>query len=406
MTATEVKRDSESRPARVFPRRRLLWGGAAITAIAVAAILATQRYYARPSEDAFQIAIANLKRGEWSEARDFVRAESLQSTPQASFLRGAMLLDKEYFYPALDELGAARRDPELEIAALTLMAEAWYRRGRHIEAQTALHEVLKQKPDSVEGHRWLAASYYDLGDFGRAVDHLKRTAELDPTDPRPLRLLGLIYKDFSQQEEAISAYEESLRRDGGQPDAADVRLELATCQVATRRYDAAMATLEQCSDLPEYEVLRAECLYALGDLAGAKRALASALEQQSDNLEGLHLQGTLLLEEGAPREALAPLLKAVEAYPNDYVAHFKLSQAYGQIGEQKRAEAELEAAQRIRVILDEFSKMHVAAWERPRDEDVRLRLAELANQLGRPKLAEIWLRSAAALRPLPDAASE
>lgn len=406
MTAVEAKPENAARPRRVFRLRRLPLVCTAVAAVSVATMLAARRHDAGSPTDAFQKAVAALKRGDWSLARRFVREKALQSTPQASFLRGAMLLDKEYFYPALEELAKGRQAPGLEIASHTLMAEAWYRLGRHVEARVALHEVLRQKPDSIEGHRWLAASYYDLGDFRSAVDHLKRTAELDPNDARPLRLLGLIYKDFSQYKEAIAAYEESLRRNADQPDAADVRLELASCQVEDRRYRDALATLENCADRPEYEVLRAQCFYADGNMAAAKAALDNALDQQGDNLDGLHFQGILLLEAGDAREAIEPFRKAIEAYPQDYVAHFKLSQAYGQIGNQELAKAELEKSQEIRSLLDEFSRLHAAAWERPDDGEVRLRLAELAKQLDRPELAEVWLRSAAALRPLPGAVAE
>lgn len=406
MTTAEAKLETEPQPPWLHRPWRLLLAGAVIATLSAAAILATRRYDANSPTKAFQRAIEDLKRGHWNLARTYVCDARLQATPQASFLRGAMLLDKGYFYPALDELGAARVEPALDIAALTLMAEAWYRLGRHVEAQAALQEVLKQKPDSVEGHRWLAASYYDLGDYGNAVTHLKRTAELDPADARPLRLLGLIYKDFSQLEEAIPAYQESLSRDGNRPDAAEIRLELASCQLETRRYREALATLVNCSDLPEYEVLRAECLYALGDLSAAKATLAHALERQSDNLAGLNLQGSMLLEGGEAGEAIKPLRIAVKTHPKDYASHFKLSQAYGQIGEQKLAEAELQTAQEIRLLLEEFSQLHAEAWERPRDVEVRLRLAELAKQLDRPEMAEVWLRSASALRPVPSAAAE
>jgi hypothetical protein len=48
----------------------------------------------------------------------------------------------------------------------------------------------------------------------------------------------------------------------------------------------------------------------------------------------------------------------------------------------------------------EFADLHQAAWDRPGDVQVRLRLATLAQELDRPDLADVWLRSAAALQPL------
>jgi hypothetical protein len=81
--------------------------------------------------------------------------------------------------------------------------------------------------------------------------------------------------------------------------------------------------------------------------------------------------------------------------------HFKLAQAYAQAGKPKQAETEQKLADEIREIRKEFADLHQAAWDRPDDAAVRLRLAELAGKLGRPDLADVWLKSAAALTPLP-----
>jgi tetratricopeptide (TPR) repeat protein len=383
----------------------LFGGGIAIVAASVAAIAISRHYGVGASHDKFKEALAALDRGDWTLARRYAREikASQPASPHASFLRGAMLLEKGHCNPALDELGKAKQEAGLETAALTLMGEAWYRLGRHVEAQAALEQVLKQEPDSVEAHRWLAASNYDLGVTGKAVHHLKRTAELAPTDPRPHRLLGLIHKDFGQYEEAIPFYEESLRRKSDQPNAAEIRQELAACQAETRRYSDALATLAECSDLPEFNVLRAECHHAQGHSARAQEALARALEQQSDNLDGLLLRGTMLLEEGDAHSAIEAFRRAINKHPKDYTAHFMLAQAYGKAGEQELAKAEHEAAEKIRVVRHEFSQLHKVAWERPGDVQVRLRLAVLAEELDRPDLAEVWLRSAAALQPIPAA---
>ncbi|HUY90727.1 MAG TPA: tetratricopeptide repeat protein [Pirellulales bacterium] len=403
MTADKTESEAKTRRPRFSAHRRLCFGGIAVAASLLAAMAA--RYYGFGfSRDQFKEGLAALDRGDWSLARRYARElkASEPSSPQASFLRGAVLLEKGYAYPALDELRKAIQAPDLETAALTLMGEAWYYLGRHVEAQAVLEQAVKQDPQSVDAHRWLAASYYDLGAIGKALPHLERTAELDPTDPRPHRLLGLIHKDFGRFEEAIALYEESLRRRSDQPNADEIRQELASCQVEHAHYAGALKTLAKCPELPEFDVLRAKCHYAQTRLAAAKVALGRALEQQPDNLDGLLLHATMLLEEGEAREATEALERAVESHPKDYTAHFKLAQAYGEVGEQELSFAESETASKIAEVKVEFSELHKAAWERPSDMQVRLRLATLAQELDRPDLAEVWLRSAAALQPAPE----
>lgn len=403
---TTIQAECEAKSHRTgFGRPRLLLLGTMIVAAVLAAAMAASRHYGFGGfQDKFKLAVAALDRGDFALARSYARElkASQQTAPRASFLRGAMLLERGCYYPALDLLGQAKQDPDLEAASLTLMGQAWYRLGLHLEAQAALHQVLKREPDSVEAHRWLAASYYDLGVIDKAMAHLERTADLDRADPRPHRLLGLIHKDFEQYEDAIPFYEESLRRKSDQEDAREIRLELAGCQIEIRRYRDALATLEPCSDRPEVNVLRAKCHHGQGDVEAAEAALARALEQEPDNFDALLLRGTMLLEDGDARAALEALGRAIELRPKDYMAHFRLAQAYAKSGEHELADAEQKQVEEIRAIRHEFSQLHRTAWENPGSVQVRLRLAELARQLGRPDLAEVWLRSAAALQPATD----
>jgi tetratricopeptide (TPR) repeat protein len=373
-----------------------------VAAAAAAGVVAFWIYTANRTDRRFEVALAALDRGELDVAGRYARElkSSEGRRQQATFLRGAVLLKKGYYYPALDDLEKVKDEPGLQQAARTLIGQAWYHLGRHVEAQAALKEALLGDPDAVDAHRWLAASYYDLGAIHDALVHLQRTAHLDPADHRPHRLLGLIYKDYERYADAIPQYEESLRRKSDQPDWIDVREEMATCQLKLRRYQDALATLSTCPDSSQVHVIRAECHHALGQTALAKEALARALESKPDNLDARVLQGTMLLEEGDTQRAIEVFSRATAANPKDYTAHFKLAQAYAQSGQPELAEVEQKTADQIRQVRQEFSELHQAAWDNPRDMGVRLRLAQLAKELGRPDLEEVWLKSAAALQPL------
>jgi tetratricopeptide (TPR) repeat protein len=388
--------------------RRLLLVAAAIGIVgAVAVAVWIWRGGQSRGETAFAQARAALDRQEWATVRQLARElHALPGhQPHATFLRGALLLHKGHYYPAVDELEQVKEAPQVKLPALLLLGQAWYHLGRQIEAQAALEEVLKHEPNSLEAHRWLAASYYDQGAIHDAIVHLVRTAELDPLDPRPDRLLGLIYKDYERYEDAVTMYEESLRRKSDQPAALEIRHELAECQLRLRRHRDALATLEHCPQLPALDAIRAEYHYAIGETELAKETLARAIAAEPDNLEVSLLRATILLDEGQAERAAEILNRAALKHPHEYMLHFKLAQAYAQSGKPKQAETEQKLADEIREIRKEFADLHQAAWDRPDDAAIRLRLAELAGKLGRPDLADVWLKSAAALAPIPTPSS-
>lgn len=352
--------------------------------------------------DPLQTALTDLDRGDFGAARTLYA--DLKSSPDqkstAALLRGAMLLKKGYHFPALDDLQVAAADPPHKILAGCMIGEAWYRLGRQIEAQAAWREILEIDPHCVQANRWMAASHYDQGAIHEAIHFLERTAELAPDDPRPHRLLGLINKDYERYDVAIPCYEESLRRDRHQAGANEIRLELAACQVKQLKHRDALATLSRCADSKEVAILKAECHYAEGDVHIADQLLSSVLKADPDNLDALVLKGTLLLEEGQVKEAVETLQQATTKHPMDYLAHFKLHQAYVKSGDEARANSAKNAAERIRVLRQEFAQLHEEAWDKPEDREVRLRLASMAQQLNRPDLAEVWLKSADALQPV------
>jgi tetratricopeptide (TPR) repeat protein len=308
-----------------------------------------------------------------------------------------------YYYPGIDELAKLQDRPQFQARAQTLIGEAWYYLGRHVEAQTALHQALEADPTAIDAHRWLAASYYDMGAVPGALHHLNRTAELDPSDYRPLRLLGLVHKDYERYEDAIPMYEESLRRKADQSDWDQVRRELAACQIKLRRYRDALKSLQPCPPSADVLVLRGECFHALGETEAAKDSLRDALDVEPKHLSALVLQGSILLEEGAYDQAIESFLTAIERHPKDYMAHFKLAQAYAQADKPELAAAERKTAEDIREIRKVFADLHKAAWDDPGNMRIRLHLAQLAKELGRPDLEAMWLKAAAALEPTASA---
>jgi tetratricopeptide (TPR) repeat protein len=352
-----------------------------------------------PPEQRYAQALSAMNREDWKtveqtvfDLREFAGFES-----HARLLRACVLGHRGFQFQAIDELARLTEPAEVAQRAKIMTGECWYRLGRHVECQQTLNEVLSMSPDSVEAHRWLAASHYDLGSIHDAIYHLEQVGRIDPDDHRPHRLLGLIYKDYEKYEEAVFAYEQALRLKGNLPDWEEVRHELAECQLRLLRHQDAIDTLRSCPDSAQTNVLRAECWYALGDKDAARIALALAQQASPNNLPAMLLEGTLLMDEAKPAEAVATLERAANQFPYDYTVHFKLAQAYEQARQPKHAALEREAAEQVRKLREEFARLHTVAWDQPRDPGVRIELANLARRLGRSDLAEVWMKSAAAL---------
>lgn len=320
----------------------------------------------------------------------------------AGVVQARLLVARGFSRPALDLLAAlpadktGADDADLLRFVHLVRGEAAYRLHLYPLAEQELNAVLAATPDSVDAHRLLAAMTYDAGAIPAAIEHLEATARLAPNDPRPKRLLGLIHNDYERYPEAVEHYEESLRRSPDQADRNEVLVELAGSLVKLHRHREALATLDELAG-GAADLLRAECLLAIGDRGAARGIVNRILETSPDALGALLLEGSIDLEDGNPQGAVRPLERAVAKHPRDYLVRLKLAQAYAGAGREADADAARAEAERIRALRRTFADLHQEAWARPGDADVRRRLAEMAAALDRPDLERVWLEAAAAV---------
>ena len=320
----------------------------------------------------------------------------------AGVVQARLLVARGFSRPALDLLAAlpadatAADDADLLRLVHLVRGEAAYRLRLYPLAEQELNAVLAATPDSVDAHRLLAAMTYDAGAIPAAIEHLEATARLAPNDPRPHRLLGLIHNDYERYPEAVEYYEESLRRSPDQADRNEVLVEMAGSLVKLHRHREALATLDKLAG-GAADLLRAECLLAIGDRGAARGIVNRILETSPDDLGALRLEGSIDLEDGNPQGAVRPLERGVAKHPRDYLVRLKLAQAYAGAGREADADAARAEAERIRALRRTFADLHQEAWARPGDADVRRRLATMAADLDRPDLEQVWLEAAAAV---------
>ncbi len=393
---------SDDAPVSVEPRRRRRRGIAILVAtVGVLAAAGALSWHPWAAGRRFERALSALAARQF----DLVRRElaALEGVngfePHRHFLRGALLLGQRQYYPALEEFGHCVDHPELRVRTLILSGQALYQAKRFRDAMGLLVQAVDADPQAADAYWCLAAAYDDLGLLGEALQAWSRVAELWPADPRPHRMMGLRCKDFERWESAVEMYQESLRRGPDQADRDQILLEMAECQIKLRRTEEALATLASCVPSPERWTKEAECHMSAGRTEEARRLLDQTLRHAPADLSGLLLKGTLDLQEGRSAEAVESFRRAAIAYPKEYVAHYKLSQAYRRLGKEAEAKKHADLAEQLRQLRMEFSRLHTTAAAEPDNADVRCRIGVLAKQLDRSDLARGWFEAALSINP-------
>lgn len=338
--------------------------------------------------------------------------ENPRNEPYVNFVAGMVCMRTEKYLEALNLFGKAQEVPELAPQTLVVSAEALVRLGNVTDAVGLLQRALSLDANLTDAHRWLASIYYDQGLDDLTVGHLTKVAELDPTDFRPDRQMGLMCLQFQDYEGATAHYQEALRRNPVPLVEAEILLELAQAQVKLNQFEAAMATLDnplvQAITEPSYMLLvkstRADANFQSGKLDEALKLADEVLKSAPNNVEAAIVKGTVLLQQDKPTEAVRVLEDATRYDPYNYEAHYQLALAYQRTGQTQAATDTNNRAQQLKKLREDFSEMHNVANREPNNIQIRMTLASTAMQLGLPRMAVNWYRSVLALDPANESA--
>ena len=161
----------------------------------------------------------------------------------------------------------------------------------------------------------IGCDYFLLEDYGNADKWLSESAKKNPRDAITQYFLGRAKYNEKHFEEAVSAFQESLRLDAKYVGAAD---NLGLAYEGLGKIDEAIAAY--------------------------KTALAAANGTDAKPCFDL---GTLLAENGRAQEALPYLVQAVHIKPGDAAARRELGKSYLELGRYSEAQAELEKAAKL-----------------------------------------------------------
>jgi tetratricopeptide (TPR) repeat protein len=396
------RRDGEKREAPANERQRWKTRQLAGTAIVVAGVIAIGlwQYSLRPDNcyrRGRQAILAGDRATVIRESRRLLATPGFES--RGRFLTGLWHARSGRAPEALDDLRIAAEDESIAVEALTAGAECYYNLGRFVEAVELSQRAIARDANSLDAHRWLAVSLYDLGITYQAAAELEFVSAKALSDPRADRLLGLIYNENEQFAEAIEHYRRSLERGLCDPERGKVALELVQTLLREKRIDEALEVLRDAERSALSLRLRAECLELQGQLDEAHDLYREAVKLDPHNLEAKLKLGASLLEQRSATQAVSVLQDAVHSAPYSGQAHFLLSQAYGKTGESEKAADELRLFHKAQADEREFSDLHQTAAENPNDAEARYRLGILARGRGRPELARMWFRAALAVQP-------
>lgn len=390
-----------SLPRTRAPRSSFARGLAALSLFCLCGLLLALLWCERQPARQFQRGMQAVRARDWEGVNyaHLALSGAAGYETRDSLFRGALQVAQRQTEPALDELHFAAKNEETRAAAYELAGEALYVQQNFRAAEASFRRALALDPDLSAAHRQLAAAYYDVGLMGEALSHLQRLAELEPLDPRPHQVMGVIHMDFGNSSAAVEDFEESLRRGPSQVDRQEMLLELAQCQRQLHRYDDARRTLETSDESPEALALLADVWYRQGEREQARRCAQAALDRAADQRLALLVLGRIAFDERRFDEAVTSLHQAAKTAPKDADIRYSLATALRECGRAEDAAAEMRAADELyqKGTLAQTMLQQTAA--EPYNAELRYRLGELADELGAPDIAQTWFQATLLLAP-------
>jgi tetratricopeptide (TPR) repeat protein len=288
---------------------------------------------------------------------------------------------------------------DTRLGANVRLGQAYWSLDEFQQAVQHLNEAVLEDPSNVDGRRWLAVVYNDLGADQLALENFSIWAQLAPDDGRPFRGMGMIYEGMQNYPDAIRNYRQSLDLTTDEADRVDIVLDLAECYHKDLKHARAIEHLLELPPTGDVLALRAQCEHGLGNTDVAQAAAEQALAVTPDHLGALVVKGTVATERDDAKTAIETLEHARQLYPSEYTVRFLLAQAYERFGEPQKAEEERGRAERLRVMREDHARLVQEAMVDVSNFEIRYELGQLARQLGMPEAAYFWFLSARALNP-------
>jgi|GEM_PF-1155805 len=266
--------------------------------------------------------------------------------------------------------------------------------GDSLQALNAAIEMSDQaKRKLVPAYQLMASIYYDLGNMQQAMNSATIVSNLDPTNARIFRFIGMVQQDYEQWQDSLIAYQRYLELDPFGDLRETVIISMAEVHIKLRQFTQALTQLKRVLVTPRIYALRASCHYNLGDVQDAFDALNNALTRDPAQHEAILLKGTIEVQDRSYKKAVDTFVSGLRYYPRDDVFMYKLSEAYRGFGDADKAEELAVQSKILRTKRERFSKLNVDVIGEPTNIAMRLELGKLAEEIGKPELAVTWYQA-------------
>ena len=261
--------------------------------------------------------------------------EATPDHPRALGKLGASLMAVGRREEGIDALrAAAELQPDVVSAWRQLGSALHERRNTTPAAVVAYRRVMELAPEEARSWSDLGSALLDAGDRDEARRYILRAVEISPDDPAILVRLGLLHEQDEDWPTARQVYEKMLQ---AAPDDAWTLARLGNALWELDEDNAAIALMRRSVEIgPDYAyawMRLGDFLHGLDDLDGALGAYGRGVAAAPEDWVNQHFLGAALLEAGRPREALEPLRKSVELWPEYREAWIDLGKALRASGE-------------------------------------------------------------------------
>ena len=206
------------------------------------------------------------------------------------------------------------------------------------EARYHYEQAIKQNPDFAAAHNGLGATLYCLSDFAGAEKEVRTALDLKKGYSLAYYHLGLILSAQDRNEEALSAYEQSIKFEKNKAYADDTRKKINALRIAMKEGStSAMPQVDAGRSQDPPSVEKVASYLASNQFAKAEADLADMVKGEfKDDPSAWNSYGYAMLQQktkGKYEQSIDCFKKAIQLSKGELIeAHYNLTQAYMKTG--------------------------------------------------------------------------
>lgn len=286
---------------------------------------------------------------DFAKARDVVQEllKIAPNNPKALLLAGAIQVQLNSPTQAEDFLTRAVTLAPEGLAQRRMLAMVYLRLGQPARALAAVEPALANADKNASLAALFGQIYLQNGDPQKAEEYFKKSAVLDPKDPKKQTAIALTHLAAGQVDSAFGDLEQIASTDAG------TSADMALIASALQRKDFAKALMaidgleKKQPDNPLVHTLRGTALVAKGDEAGGRTSFAKALSLNAAYLPAATSLAGLDLKANKPEEAKKRFESVLAADPKNVQAMLGLADLKARTGAKPdEVVAQLDAAVR------------------------------------------------------------